>query len=148
VDAGVDAIDVGGAGGTSWAGVEYYRAVSRGDAVSEHLGRLFWDWGIPTVVALVECLGCGVPIIATGGVRTGIDVAKSLALGASLAGTALPLVAPAMEGVDVVIGRLSRMITELEIAMFLCGCVDPSELKTIPVVTCGRVREMLDARLV
>ncbi len=143
VDAGVAAIDVGGSGGTSWAGVEYYRALDRGDAMSEHLGQLFWDWGIPTAVAIVECSGCGVPIIATGGVRTGIDIAKSLALGASLAGTALPLVAPAMDGVDAVIDRLSRMIAELEITMFLCGCADPRDLKAVSVATCGRVREML-----
>ncbi len=144
--AGVDAIDVGGVGGTSWAGVEYYRALDRGDAVSEHLGGLFWDWGIPTAASVVECASCGLPVIATGGVRTGIDIAKSIALGASLSGTALPLVAPAMKGADAVIDRLSRMISELEIAMFLCGCPDVAGLKTAPVVVGGRVREMLDAR--
>ena len=145
-DAGVDAIDVGGAGGTSWAGVEYYRALDRGDSRSEHLGQLFWDWGIPTAASIVECSSCGLPIIATGGVRTGIDMAKSLVLGASLCGTALPLVVPAMEGADAVIDQLSRMMSELEIAMFLCGCMDVSDLKTIPIVIGGRIREMLDAR--
>ncbi|MCK4811991.1 MAG: type 2 isopentenyl-diphosphate Delta-isomerase, partial [Methanosarcinales archaeon] len=68
-----------------------------------------------------------------------------LALGASLAGTALPLVAPAMDGVDAVIDRLSCMIAELEIAMFLCGCADPCDLKAVSVATCGMVREMLGA---
>ena len=144
--AGVDAIDVGGAGGTSWAGVEYYRALDRGDLISEHLGGLFWDWGIPTAASVVECASCGLPVIATGGVRTGIDIAKSIALGASLSGTALPLVAPAMKNADAVIDRLSRMISELEIAMFLCGCPDVASLKTAPAVIGGRIREMLDAR--
>jgi len=144
--AGVDAIDVSGAGGTSWAGVEYYRALDRGDAVSEHLGGLFWDWGIPTAASVVECASCGLPVIATGGVRTGIDIAKSIALGASLSGTALPLVAPAMKSADAVIDRLSRMISELEIAMFLCGCPDVADLKTAPVVIGGRIHEMLEAR--
>ncbi|MBA1343011.1 MAG: Isopentenyl-diphosphate delta-isomerase [ANME-2 cluster archaeon] len=144
--AGVDAIDVGGAGGTSWAGVEYYRALDRGDLISEHLGGLFWDWGIPTAASVVECASCGLPVIATGGVRTGIDIAKSIALGASLSGTALPLVAPAMKNADAVIDRLSRMISELEIAMFLCGCPDVAGLKTAPAVIGGRIREMLDAR--
>ena len=144
--AGVDAIDVGGAGGTSWAGVEYYRALDRGDLISEHLGGLFWDWGIPTAASIVECSSCGLPVVATGGVRTGIDIAKSIALGASLSGTALPLVAPAMKGADAVIDRLSCMISELEIAMFLCGCHGVADLKAAPVVIGGRVKEMLDAR--
>ncbi len=144
--AGVAAIDVSGAGGTSWAGVEYHRALQRGDSGSAHLGQLFWDWGIPTAASIVECGRCGVPLIATGGVRTGIDVAKSLALGASLAGIALPLVKPAMDSADAVFERLAAVVSELEIAMFLCGCKDVSDLKASPVVVCGRIREMLCAR--
>lgn len=146
VDAGVDAIDVGGAGGTSWAGVEYHRAKHHGYTESEHLGHLFWDWGIPTAASIAECSALDVPVIATGGVRTGIDVAKSIALGASLCGTALPLVAPAMKGADAVIDQLSCMIAELRIAMFLCGCADLSDLRTTPIVIGGRIREMLHAR--
>jgi len=80
--AGVSAIDVGGVGGTSWAGVEVYRARKSGDYASEHLGELFWDFGIPTVASIIESR-VSLPIIATGGVRTGIDIAKSIALGAS-----------------------------------------------------------------
>lgn len=144
--AGVAAIDVSGAGGTSWSGVEYYRAIQRRDFRSAHIGKLFWDWGIPTAASIVECSDCGVPIIATGGVRTGLDIAKSLALGASVCGTALPLVAPAMKGADAVFDRLSCMISELEIAMFLCGCADISAMNAAPVVVWGRIREILDAR--
>lgn len=146
VSAGVDAIDVGGAGGTSWAGVEYYRALARGDGRSAHLGELFWDWGIQTALSIMECSTCEIPVIATGGVRTGIDIAKSIALGASVCGTALPLVVPAMESESAVIDQIARMISELKVAMFLCGCSDVSDLKTIPIVIGGRINEMMHAR--
>lgn len=95
--AGVSAIDVGGAGGTSWAGVEVYRARESGDSASENLGELFWDFGIPTVASIIESR-VSLPIIATGGVRTGLDIAKSIALGANAASAALPFVGPALEG--------------------------------------------------
>ncbi|MGC9515571.1 type 2 isopentenyl-diphosphate Delta-isomerase, partial [Methanocrinis sp.] len=87
--AGVEVIDVGGVGGTSWSGVEAYRAEERGDAESAKMGRLFLDWGVPTPVSVVECSSLGAEVISSGGVRSGIDAAKSIALGASLAGAAL-----------------------------------------------------------
>ena len=118
--AGVSAIDVGGVGGTSWAGVEVYRARGSGDSTSEHLGELFWDFGIPTVASIIESK-VSLPIIATGGVRTGLDIAKSLALGASAASAALPFVGSALEGKESVVSTLSRMLKELKTAMFLCG---------------------------
>ena len=79
--AGVKAIDVGGVGGTSFAAVEYYR--SNEDKVMD---EAFWDWGIPTAASLVEVSQTvKIPIIASGGVRSGIDIAKSLTLNASIA---------------------------------------------------------------
>ncbi|MQL56659.1 type 2 isopentenyl-diphosphate Delta-isomerase, partial [Acidianus ambivalens] len=71
-NAGVSAIDVGGVGGTSWSGVEVYRARESGDKIFEDLGNLYWDFGIPTVSSVVECRS-SLPVIATGGVRTGLD---------------------------------------------------------------------------
>jgi len=144
-EAGAAAIDVGGLGGTSWAGVETYRAQKRGDILSEHLGRQFWNWGIPTAASIVEST-ISVPVIATGGVHTGVDVAKSIALGASLCGVALPLVAPALKGQKHVVDRLGTVIEELKAAMFLTGCRTIEELGNSPVVITGRTKEFLEQR--
>jgi isopentenyl-diphosphate delta-isomerase len=144
--AGVSAIDVGGAGGTSWAGVEVYRAQQRSDVLSEHLGEMFWDFGIPTAASLVECR-VSLPLIATGGVRTGLDIARSVALGADVASAALPLVAPALADAGAVKNRLEQMFEELQVAMFLCGCGDLESLKTrCPVVITGKTLEYLTQR--
>jgi isopentenyl-diphosphate delta-isomerase len=145
VDAGVSAIDVGGMGGTSWAGVEVYRAREIGDVMGEHLGRVFWNWGIPTAASIVECVG-RVPVIATGGVRSGVDVLKALVLGASICGIALPLVKPAMENERVVVEVLERVIEELKVAMFLCGCGRVEAAGRLPVVITGWVRQWLEGR--
>lgn len=143
--AGVSAIDVGGVGGTSWAGVEVYRARNSGDYASEHLGELFWDFGIPTVASIIESR-VSLPIIATGGIRTGIDIAKSIALGASAASAALPFVGPALEGKESVVRVLSRMLDEFRIAMFLCGCANIQDLRNAPVVVTGWTLEYLGQR--
>src|SRR3990172_10010474 len=87
--AGVKAIDVGGVGGTSFAAVEYYRSTKQKDV---YLGEAFWDWGIPTAVSLVEnAQTVKLPLIASGGIRSGTDIAKTLALGATLASVSQPI---------------------------------------------------------
>ena len=98
--AGVRAIDTGGWGGTSWAAVESVRAGESGkagDRKLRSLGEDFAVWGIPTLVSLAEVLATGGPVIASGGVRSGLDIAKGLAFGADLCGMALPLLKPAMQ---------------------------------------------------
>ncbi len=144
-DAGASAIDVGGLGGTSWAGVETYRAQKRGDMLSYHLGKQFWNWGIPTAASIVES-SVSIPVVATGGIRSGIDMAKSLALGSSLCGVALPLVAPALKGNKDVADRLTLVIEELRAAMFLCGCSNVEALNSAPVVITGKTKEYLEQR--
>ena len=143
--AGAAALDVGGKGGTSWAGVEVYRARMESDKIGEHLGMKFWDWGIPTAVSVVEA-DVGLPVIATGGIRDGIMIAKSIALGASMAGIALPLVAAARAGPDKVESILEMYIEELKATMFLTGSQSIEDIRKTPVVITGRTREYLEAR--
>ena len=86
--AGVTHVDVSGSGGTSWVAVEAHRAV---DETERQLADELWDWGIPTAASLVQLQGLGLKIVATGGLRTGTDVAKAVALGATAGGLAAPL---------------------------------------------------------
>ena len=123
---GFAAVDVAGAGGTSWARVEElvrYGSVRRLELV---------EWGIPTAEALVEVREAlpGTPLVASGGVRTGLDVAKAIALGASVAAIARPLLAPALESADAVEAVLAAVIEELRMAMHLMGVADLSALAT------------------
>ena len=143
--AGVSAIDVGGVGGTSWAGVEFYRAKEEKDTFREHLGELFWDFGIPTVSSLIECK-VALPVIATGGVRTGVDIAKSIALGGSAASAALPFVNAAFEGQAAVVKLLRMFEQELRASMFLTGCADIKMLSRTPAVVVGKTSEYLTRR--
>ncbi|MGB2728833.1 MAG: type 2 isopentenyl-diphosphate Delta-isomerase [Halobacteriota archaeon] len=150
-EAGVSAIDVGGLGGTSLAAAEIYRAKAEGDDMGEHLGHLFgWDWGITTVESIVECsaLPFPIPVIATGGIRTGIDVAKSIVLDADLCSAALPFLKPAMENgsADKVIEKIEEMGEELKVAMFLTGCKTTRELKEAEVIVTGKTREIMEQR--
>jgi isopentenyl-diphosphate delta-isomerase len=144
-DAGVSAIDVGGMGGTTWAGVEVYRARQQDDTKSEELGNLFWDWGIPTAISVIES-NISVPVIATGGIRTGMDMAKSLAIGASVCAAALPFVAPALNRPEEVKARLSAFLDQLKTAMFLTGSAAIGELMQSRVVITGKTNEYLNER--
>jgi isopentenyl-diphosphate delta-isomerase len=139
--AGVAAIDVGGLGGTSFAAVEHYRTEKRTPA------KTFWDWGIPTAVSTVECTRyTDLPVIATGGIRTGLEVAKAIALGAVGCGFALPLLAAAKKGPEAVVARLKSIIEELRTAMFLVGASNVEELKKADVIIRGKTREWLELR--
>jgi isopentenyl-diphosphate delta-isomerase len=109
------------------------------------LGELFWDFGMPTVPSIVEC-SVSLPVIATGGLRTGLDMAKSIALGASVASAALPFVEPALKGKDAVVKSIEHMLKEMEVAMFLCGCRDLKDLHLAPTVISGWTREYLELR--
>jgi len=144
-DAGVSAIDVGGMGGTTWAGVEVYRARQQSDTRSEELGNLFRDWGIPTAISVIES-NISVPVIATGGIRTGMDMAKSIAIGASVCATALPLVVPALNGPEDVKAKLGAFLEELKTAMFLTGSAAIGELMESRVVITGKINEYLNER--
>lgn len=140
VDAGVNYIDIEGAGGTSWAAVETYRSDDK------YLGEIFWDWGIPTAISTVEVTNAvNVPVISSGGIRTGLEAAKAIALGADAVGMALPFLKNSASQ-----EQLNKFITRfndsLRIAMFLVGASNIEELKQSPLVIRGKTREWLNER--
>ncbi len=138
--AGASAIDVGGIGGTSWAAVERVRADTPELA---SLGDHFADWGIPTAVSVVETCRAGGPVIATGGLRRGTDIAKALALGADLGGMALTLLKPALKGDEALKSEIRRIHRELSVAMYLTGASTVNDLKSIRTYITGITAEML-----
>lgn len=132
-DAGVAAIDVAGAGGTSWSAVEQLRA---DDSKSNSVAGVFGEWGIPTAesIATVRAATPDVTVIGSGGIRSGIDVAKAIALGAHAAGMAAPLLSPAATGAGAVVSKLQETIEELRIAMFCIGVSDLDSLRDTPLL--------------
>jgi len=141
---GFSALDVGGRGGTSFAAVEAVRSRSKGDLRGMRMGEVFRDWGMPTVVSIRAAVTAGVPIIATGGVRSGLDAAKALALGATAVGVARPLLTAALEGDDAVDAWIAQFLDELRVATFLTGCASIVELRSVPRVITGESRRWLD----
>jgi isopentenyl-diphosphate delta-isomerase len=123
----VAAIDVAGAGGTSWSRVEQY--VRYGELRYPDLA----DWGIPTAQAILEVRQAlpHIPLVASGGIRTGMDAAKALALGADVVAVARPLLAAAIESTGAVLDWLQRFIDELRICFHGCGAPDIAALQRI-----------------
>lgn len=126
-DAGLAALDVAGAGGTSWARVEAY--VRYGELRHRELV----EWGIPTAQALIEVRAAlpEMPLIASGGIRSGLDIAKALILGAEVAAIARPLLRPAIEGTAAVIAALEPLLFELRVAMHGCGAPTIAALRSL-----------------
>jgi len=145
-DAGVDAIDVAGKGGTTWSGIESYRAAAVGARRQERVGQLFRAWGVPTALSTVEAASVHDTVIASGGVRSGLDVAKAIALGAQAGGLAKPFLAPAGQGQEAVVDFLETLILELQTAMFVTGCDSIAALQETEYVVHGRTRDVLEAR--
>lgn len=132
-NAGVAAIDVAGSGGTSWSEVEYHRAPT---AFHARVARSFADWGIPTAEAIQYARKAApqVPVIASGGLRDGIDVAKSIALGAILGGLAGPFLKAASQSPEAVIELTRELKTQLRIAMLCSGVSDLTTLSQTPLI--------------
>jgi isopentenyl-diphosphate delta-isomerase len=136
-EAGVRWIDVSGAGGTSWVGVETIR-----NRALRHLGEAFWDWGVPTAASVCELRSLEVNLIASGGIRTGLQAAKCLALGAKSVGVALPVLrAYVSGGIEGVEAFLTAFCDELRVALMLCGSAKVEDLNRDRVVIGGRLLE-------
>ena len=123
VACGVAAIDVAGAGGTSWAAVEGARLA---EPDGQNMGEIFRDWGIPTPVCLAEVRAAcpDMPLIASGGMRNGLDAAKAIRLGANLAGQAASLLPAAMKSTEAVVAHVEAFATALRIACLATGSKD------------------------
>ncbi|MEI8133292.1 MAG: type 2 isopentenyl-diphosphate Delta-isomerase [Leptolinea sp.] len=129
VSAGVAAIDVAGAGGTSWSQVEMYRVE---DPHQAKVAGAFRGWGIPTAQSIQQvCKAApGLPVFASGGLRDGIDIAKCLALGAALGGMASPLIKAASVSEEETVKVIQEIQREIQISLFACGCKDIAALQT------------------
>lgn len=139
---GVQVIDVSGAGGTSWVGVEALRATEE----ARLLGEALWDWGVPTAASVAYAASAKLTPIATGGIRTGLDVARAIALGAKAAGIARPMLQALRNG-----GRsaaeafIDRVIVELRTVMLLTGARTIAELQGVPKIVRGELRDWLES---
>jgi isopentenyl-diphosphate delta-isomerase len=128
---GIRWVDTSGAGGTSWVGVETLRSRT----ATRALGEAFWDWGIPTAASVAQLSGLGLGIIATGGVSTGLDIARAIALGATAGGMARPFLQAWADGgrqaVDLLV---KQVVEEIRLACLLTGARTPKALQEVDLV--------------
>nr|AAZ32487.1 isopentenyl-diphosphate delta-isomerase FMN-dependent [uncultured euryarchaeote Alv-FOS4] len=134
-DMGFRAIDVSGVSGTSFAAVEYYRG--------GELGRIFWDWGLPSPYCLIELRELNVPLIGSGGLRNGLDAARALALGATVAGFARAILPHATKSAEAVQKKIEEIVQEMRVAMFLSGATSVGDMKNAECVFRGEMRAWL-----
>ncbi|MEM3557676.1 MAG: type 2 isopentenyl-diphosphate Delta-isomerase [Metallosphaera sp.] len=146
-DHGFKILDVSGQGGTSWIAVEMVRNRRKGNWKYES-SQLFSGWGIPTAASIVETR-YSVPdsyIIASGGIRNGLDVAKSISLGANIAGMANPVLHHAVRGKEQLKKFFEEVAFQLRAAMFLTGSRDVKTLRHAPLVISGKLKDWLESR--
>jgi len=138
---GVQHVDCSGAGGTSWVGVETLRA----EGTARKLGERLWDWGVPTAASVIACVDAGLTTIATGGIATGLDVARALALGAAIAGIARPVLKAFTAGGEAgVEAFLDEIEAELRAVMLLTGSATIDDLRTAPHLIVGELRPWME----
>jgi isopentenyl-diphosphate Delta-isomerase len=139
-EVGVGTVDVSGAGGTSWIGVETLRA----EGNAKELGLQLWDWGVPTAASVVFARQAGHDVIATGGIRSGLDIARAIALGAKIGGIARPVLQAFNAGGEAGAEQfLERVENELKTVMLLTGSRTLSHLARTPRVLRGPLQEWL-----
>jgi isopentenyl-diphosphate delta-isomerase len=134
-NAGVAAIDVSGAGGTSWSQVEMYRADTE---ARRRVAATFRDWGIPTAesIDMARRAAPHLPVIASGGLRNGLEIAKTIALGAHLAGMAGPFLRAAVVSTEAVLDTVEVKASELRTTMFCIGAASLDQLRDTPYLVC------------
>jgi isopentenyl-diphosphate delta-isomerase len=140
-DAGVAAIDVAGAGGSSWSQVEMHRATGEHE---RQVAAIFADWGISTAESLLMARrgAAGLPVLASGGIRDGVQVAKAIALGAAACGSAGPFLRAASESTSAVAELLAVLVTQLRVAMFAAGAADIPTLQNTPLYEAEAKRDV------
>ncbi|AIC15023.1 type 2 isopentenyl-diphosphate Delta-isomerase [Nitrososphaera viennensis] len=140
--AGASAINVAGAGGTSWAGVEKLRADMVKDRKKARLGEMFWDWGMPTAASLIETRkAVKLPLVASGGLRNGLEVAKCIALGASMAAMAYPFLKAAAQSREALFEFADSVLAELRSTMFLVGAANVRALASSRYILTGALAQ-------
>lgn len=136
--AGASAVNVSGLGGTSWAGVEQTRAKEARLENKIELGEVFWDWGIPTAACLLEvCKTVKIPVIASGGIRNGLEIAKGIVLGSTLGGMAYPMLKRAVVSKEALVDYVKNLIGEVRATMYLVGARNIRDLQRSPFVLTG-----------
>ncbi len=141
--AGVEWVDTSGAGGTTWIGVETLRT----PAEEREVGDLFWDWGVPTAPSIVFAKRQGLKVIGSGGLRSGLDAARAIALGADLAGMALPWLRAAHDGgIEKAMSFGKTTIRALQVAHVLTGSENLDALREAPRVYGARLERWLTAK--
>lgn len=145
---GVKIIDVGGLGGTSWVKVEMYRAKRNRDTLRARASKSFVNWGIPTALSVLEVKTAypEATVICSGGVRTGLDIARCIALGADYAGMALPFLKAAVKGKSALQELIDKVTYELKVALFLTGSRNIEELRTKKPVLGPRITTWINQR--
>ncbi len=143
---GIKYFDVAGAGGTNWILIEKQRAEDRGDKLKSEIASTFSSWGLPTAVSIIEAryVAPKAVIIGSGGIRSGLDAAKAIALGANACGLALPVLRALMGGR--LRDYLVRVMNELKIAMFLTGARTVNDLRKVPLIITGPIMDWLKCR--
>ena len=140
IETGISGFDVGGLGGTSFSAIEHFRADIANDKLHKRGGKTFWNWGIPTPTSILEvgdATSWKLPIIATGGIRNGLDVAKALILGADCAGIARGLLGPATFSEKVTLFELEAIVKELRATMFLTGAENVQNMERVDWTVIG-----------
>jgi len=142
-------IDIAGVGGTSFAAIERYRAEKNNLPLQKSLGEIYRNWGIPTAASIIETKSVATPqttIIASGGIRSGLDIARSIVIGADICAIANPFLKSALKGTNSVENQILLLERELRMAMFLTGKGNIAELKHTPHVILGDLQTWLESR--